>query len=118
MEIGVSNRRKTTLYTRVLLNPPIESNCTENPGCHVNGWPIKNALDRINPHEHFVLGEAALTVRRVIPGDDIVIIATASGSAVKTGWMKSAKIEKRRMFQEDLDCDLSTGYNNLPLLVY
>lgn len=119
MEIEISNRQKTTLYTRILVNPPIELNCTENHGCHVNGWPMKNVLDRINPHEHFALGEAALTVRRIIPSDDdIVIIATASGSAIKSGWMKSAKVEKRRMFQEDLDCDLSTGYNNLPLLVY
>ncbi len=118
MEIEVSSRHKTTLYIGILLNSPIESNCTENHGCHVNGWPMKNVLDRINPHEQFALGEAALTARKVIPGNGIVIIATASRSAVKTGWMKSAKIEKRQMFQEDLDCDLSTGYNNLPLLVY
>lgn len=49
MEMQVSNRRKTTLYTRILLNPPIESKCIENHGCHVNGWPMKNVLDRINP---------------------------------------------------------------------
>lgn len=92
MKIEVSNRRKTTLYTRVLLNPPIESNCTENPGGHVNGWRILC--------------------------DDIVIIATASENAVKNGRKMSTKIEKRRMFPEDLDCDLSTAYSNLPLRVY
>jgi hypothetical protein len=75
-----------------------------------------NEVDRPIPHEHFVLGEAALTVQRIIPGCKNVVIATASGSAVKNGWMKMVKLGRRKMFQEDLDCDLSTGYY-LPLLV-
>jgi hypothetical protein len=108
------NSAKTTLYTRILLNPPFQSTCTENHDHTM--LSMGNEVDRPIPHEHFVLGEAALTVQRIIPGCKNVVIATASGSAVKNGWMKMVKLGRRKMFQEDLDCDLSTGYY-LPLLV-
>ena len=108
------NSAKTTLSTRILLNSPFQSACTEDHD-HAT-LSMGNVVDRLLPHEHFVLGEAALTVQRITACITNVVIATASGSAVKNGWMKMVKLGRRKMFQEDLDCDLSTGYY-LPLLV-
>ncbi|KAJ5174442.1 uncharacterized protein N7482_000319 [Penicillium canariense] len=106
----------TALCTRILLNPPFRSNCTENHECHVTHWPMENEAEQLVPRDHFLLGEAALTVQKIIPGEKKMIIATASGNAMENGWMKMMKLKRRKMFQEDLDCDLSTGYY-VPLLV-
>ncbi|GLI73158.1 hypothetical protein PoHVEF18_001368 [Penicillium ochrochloron] len=86
---------KTTLYTRMLLNG--------------------NEGKRLGPNEHFVLGEAALTVQRIVPNKNM-IIAAASGSAVRNEWTRLVRLGRGKEFQEDLDCDLSTGYY-LSLLV-
>ncbi|CEJ56348.1 hypothetical protein PMG11_02556 [Penicillium brasilianum] len=114
-QVGHHIRQKTTLYTRILLNPP--STCTENHDCHMRDSSMENEVDKLVPNEHFVLGEAALTVQSIVSGNEMVIVATASGSAVKNGWMKLVKLNRRKMFQEDLDLDLSTGYY-FPLLVH
>lgn len=114
-QVGHHIRQKTTLYTRILLNPP--STCTENHDCHMRDSSMENEVDKLVPNEHFVLGEAALTVQSIVSGNEMVIVATASGSAVKNGWMKLVKLNRRKMFQEDLDLDLSTGYY-FPLLIH
>ncbi|KAJ5390184.1 uncharacterized protein N7496_001252 [Penicillium cataractarum] len=116
-QVGNFTRPKTTLYTRILLNPPFQSTCMENHDCHMKDSSMGNGVDKLVPNEHFVLGEAALTVQSIFSGTENVIIATASGSAVKNGWMKLVKLNRRKMFQEDLDLDLSTGYYS-PLLIH
>jgi hypothetical protein len=74
-----------------------------------------NEGKRLSPNEHFVLGEAALTVQRIVPNKNM-IIAAASGSAVRHEWTRLVRLGRGKEFQEDLDCDLSTGYY-LSLLV-
>ncbi|KAF3386511.1 hypothetical protein F1880_000969 [Penicillium rolfsii] len=95
-QVAHLNHSKTPLYTRILLDG--------------------NDGNKLCPNEHFILGEAALTVQRVAPGDENVFIAGASGSALRNEWPRLIRLGKRKEFQEDLDCDLSTGYY-LPLLV-
>lgn len=116
-QVGHLTRQKTTLYTRILLNPLFQLTCTENRQCHMRDSSMANDVDKLVPNEHFVLGEAALTVQSIISGTENVIIATASGSAVKNGWMKLVKLNRRKVFQEELDLDLSTGYYS-PLLIH
>jgi hypothetical protein len=95
-QVAHFGRAKTTLYTRILLNG--------------------NEGNKLSPNEHFVLGEAALTVQRIVPGNENVVVAAANGSAVRNEWTRLVRLGRRKEFQEDLDCDLSTGYY-LPLLV-
>jgi hypothetical protein len=75
-----------------------------------------NEGDKLSPNEHFVVGEAALTVQRIVPGNRNVIVAAANGSAVRNEWTRLVRIGRSKVLQENLDCDLSTGYY-LPLLV-
>lgn len=88
-QVAHLNRPKTTLYTRILLNG--------------------NEGNKLGPNEHFVLGEAALTVKRIVPNKNM-IIAAAGGSAVRNEWTRLVRLGRRKEFQEDLDCDLSTGH--------
>lgn len=91
---------QTTLYTWILPKHPLESNCPER-------------------NQYFDLGEAALVLQRVLPiGNENVLIAEASGTALKNGWIKSVKVGRRQMFQEDLDLELSRGNNKFPLLIH
>jgi hypothetical protein len=99
-----------------LINSPIKSNCREIHKRHIRGLTTTNEASELIPNDHLILGETALTVQRIVPSNEYMVIATASGSAVKNGWIKLIKLGRRKLFQEDLDRDISTGYF-LPLLV-
>ncbi|KAJ5093019.1 hypothetical protein N7456_008880 [Penicillium angulare] len=106
----------TAFSTRLVLTPSLRSVCLEPEYDHRRyvSSIIVESMNELRLGGNIVVGDAALTVETVVPGEPNLLIAAASTNSIQNGWIKLATGTK---FQEDLDLDLSTGVQ-VSLLVY
>lgn len=105
---------KNVLSTRILLNPYIELSCMEtDPDC------LSLGNETLSPGDTFVLGEAVLTVKRIVSGRQMVVIATSVRNTVQSK-MARAFIKGRKVprFCEDADPELAPGLSVVALVIY
>lgn len=108
---------KNVLSTRILLSPSIELSCKKTvPDCSEPGVPLCH--ERLSPGDTFVVGEAVLAIKKIVPGRQSVVIATSVNNPVQSRMTKALVGWKAPKYCEDADPELALGLSVVALVIY